>query len=339
MSFLDIMDELESMAQFATDRDAEPGELDDTSIQRWQTLFGYSYPEAAEKLEAHRLDVCRNPISQAHWDMVRLEKEAQGYDKEAYEHACQALASDSQARHEQPSARAASAGKAPSSYLLKMEGPLHDLDVIRATGCLSDQDAGRLKLIAGTDDLGLPANFCILDEITKHNLEAWFGAVRSTFARPTFIRYSMAEKALSSFSCHPTLGVDATLPQNRLVSNSSLPSPMQDEYPVWYFFYGTLADPAVLGRQFQRGEDAEPLTYRPASITGGTLTKWGAKYLALVDACGESTVEGSAFLVHTREQEDALRGYETDRYHVVRCKIRMLDDKTLIKGLTFRFSS
>jgi len=46
-----------------------------------------------KKLEVHRLDTCRDVISDAHWNMVRSEKEAQGYDKKAYEHACQILVS------------------------------------------------------------------------------------------------------------------------------------------------------------------------------------------------------------------------------------------------------
>ncbi|KAK0724285.1 hypothetical protein B0H67DRAFT_640853 [Lasiosphaeris hirsuta] len=267
MSSLDIMDELEAMEQFAADCDAAPEEADDTAIQRWQGLFGYSYSEAAEKLQGHRFDICRNPTSDAHWSMDRQQK---------------------------PPARAAN--EAPTKYLFKMEGPLHRIDEIKAIGCLSAKDAAVLKLIAGTDDSGLPANFCIVDETTKHSIK------------------------------------------HRLASDSTLPLPMQDEYPVWYFFYGTLADLAVLRRLLHGGDDnAEPLTYRPARITGGSLNKWGGKYLALVDAGGKSTVEGSGFLVLTKDQEDALRYYETDKYEAVRCKIRMLDDETTVGGLTFRF--
>jgi hypothetical protein len=46
---------------------------------------------------------------------------------------------------------------------------------------------------------------------------------------------------MSSSSMTPTLGINATLPQHRLVS-----SPHQEQYPILYFFYGTLADPEQL---------------------------------------------------------------------------------------------
>lgn len=60
------------------------------------------------------------------------------------------------------------------------------------------------------------------------------------------------------------------------------------------------------------------------------------------------SVDGTAYLVKTRKEEDALRYYETDRYEVVRCGIEFLDDgrgdggeqghgSEWVHGLTFRF--
>ncbi|KAK3353324.1 hypothetical protein B0T25DRAFT_544246 [Lasiosphaeria hispida] len=338
MSLFDYLDELESMAQSAADHDAAPEEADEIGIQRWQKLFNCSYSEAAKKLQEHRAGICRNPVSDAHWELVRADKEAQGYDKEAYEYSCQLLVSQ-QSRRDSDHRIAATNAVSTSTYLFKLEGPLHSISAIRAAGCLSDNDDGVSKLIACVDDSGLPANFCIIEATTKHNILVWLSSEKSPF-QPTFVRYSKADKALSSASHCPTLGVDTTLPQHRLTSSAALPSPGQDEYPVWYFFYGTLADPAVLRGLFWMGDDAEPpIKYRPAKIVGGTLTTWGGKYRALVDATTEdSTVEGSAFLVLTKDQEDALRCYETDKYEVVRCKMEMLDsDGTTVRGLTFRF--
>ncbi|KAL2018406.1 hypothetical protein VTK56DRAFT_884 [Thermocarpiscus australiensis] len=216
-----------------------------------------------------------------------------------------------------------------------MEGPLHSLDAIKAAGRLSDPD--RLSKISGTDDSGNPADFCIVDSATKEHILTWLSeAHRQSPFQPTFVRYSKAAKSLSPVSPFPTLGVDTTLPHHRLASLSdpSL-SPAQDEYPVWYFFYGTLADPAVLERLL--GEEVE---YRAAKITGGVLTTWGGKYNALMDSpAGDGArpvVEGSAFLVRRADQEDALRCYETDKYEVVRCVIEMADG-TAVRGLTFRF--
>lgn len=139
-----------------------------------------------------------------------------------------------------------------------------------------------------------------------------------------------AEKALSSDSLHPTLGIEATLPQFR----STNASPRNDEYPVWYFFYGTLADPDVLTSQ--TGVEVPRLI--PAHISGGVLKTWGGKYKALVDQRGygkESKVAGHAFCVESEKVETGLRVYETDKYEVVRCTIEMGDRRE--QGLTFRF--
>ncbi|KAL1600509.1 hypothetical protein SLS60_006895 [Paraconiothyrium brasiliense] len=55
-----------------------------------------------------------------------------------------------------------------------------------------------------------------------------------------------ATKDLSNTSIAPTLGIDISLPQHRnLVVD---PRPRQDEYPVRYFFYGTLCEPERLAQ-------------------------------------------------------------------------------------------
>lgn len=108
--------------------------------------------------------------------------------------------------------------------------------------------------------------------------------------------------------------------------------PGQDQYPVWYFFYGALADPAVPERLL----GYEP-SYRQANVTGGALKTWGSKYNALIDAPGEGNkVQGRAFLVQS-EEEDCLCLYETDKYEVVRCLIKISNRSNVERGLAFRF--
>lgn len=55
---MDILDELESMARFAATKpeDTEPNPDD---VKRWQSLFGYTYFEAAQKMQEHRSDFAR----------------------------------------------------------------------------------------------------------------------------------------------------------------------------------------------------------------------------------------------------------------------------------------
>jgi len=250
---------------------------------------------------------------------VRAEKEAQGFDKEAYEHLCQAQSQSKTRTTPVPSRKAA-------NYLLKMEGPLVDLETIRTVGRI----VLKMAEIPGTDDEGNHTKFCIVDLSAKAHIEGWLAEKGIPF-QPTFVPYSRADKSLSSISLAPKLGVDATLPHLRIDSTATEPQPTQSQYPVWYFFYGTLGDPDVLKRLL----GVDPI-YRPASVTGGRLIEWGGTYKALIDSPGLA-VEGAAFMVESEEMEDALRCYETDKYEVVRCDIGMKDDKSLAKGLTFRF--
>ncbi|KAI1409511.1 hypothetical protein F5Y13DRAFT_182007 [Hypoxylon sp. FL1857] len=319
---MDLLDELESMAQVATQQPTQD-ESEDATIKRWQSLFGYSFSQAAQKIKDHRSDLTRTLVTDSHWEMVRLKKEAQGFDKEAYEHSC------TLAIHTSQGPRKISCNTKPLIYLLKLEGPFSNVEQVKAAADLNKAPPE----LNGTDDSGEAATFCKVDAGVKERLLEYLSRQGSPF-QPTFIRYSKAEKDLSRYSAYPTLGIDTTMPQNRLnsVSNSLKLAPAQDEYPVWYFFYGTLGDTAVLKRLL----DFEP-TYRPASVAGGTLKTWGGKYKALVDAFdNRAVVKGQAYLVKTKAHEECLQLYETDKYEVVRCEIRLEGEET-VRGLTFRF--
>lgn len=86
----------------------------------------------------------------------------------------------------------------------------------------------------------------------------------------------------------------------------------------------------------------DELVYKPARVRGGLLKVWGNKYKALVDAPSrmdhnKAIVDGYAFTVENSMQDDALCGYETDKYEVVRCAIELPEECQVVKGLTFRF--
>lgn len=115
--------------------------------------------------------------------------------------------------------------------------------------------------------------------------------------------------------------------------------PQQNEFPVWYFFYGTLANPSILSRVLERPEEANLPVLYPASVNGGVVRTWAGKYRALVDSPSghkSSIVMGYAYLVQSKEEEDHLRIYETDKYDVVRCDIDFGCTHRIEKGLTFR---
>jgi hypothetical protein len=104
-------EELERMAMAASADDAQIADEYPSvdTIERWKRLFGYSHMEAVRLIgdqrgdgeyllpeplssftpNTYRLTVTRERISDSHWALIQDEKEASGYDREAYEHSLQ----------------------------------------------------------------------------------------------------------------------------------------------------------------------------------------------------------------------------------------------------------
>ncbi|PTB62992.1 hypothetical protein BBK36DRAFT_1087323, partial [Trichoderma citrinoviride] len=221
-----------------------------------------------------------------------------------------------------------------SKYLVKLEcdssTSTGSVDLIR---CLPKS----LNILTGFDDENKPARFCLLSGSQKTEFLDVVSKAYPSY-KPMLIRTSVASKELSS-SLYPTLGADTTLPQFRNNSLCEVIRPTQHEYPVWYFFYGTLADADVLSRVIGRTEDKASIEkgYKRARIRRGRLSMLGDKYLALVDADEDSVFDGWAYQVKNQNEEDSLRVYETAKYEVVRCTMEVMEGQGgIIKGLTFR---
>ena len=56
------------------------------------------------------------------------------------------------------------------------------------------------------------------------------------------------------------------------------------EFPVYYFFYGTLGEPTRLARLFHRAIECITQELSPATLLDGRLRTWAHKYRALVDS-------------------------------------------------------
>ena len=327
---MDLFEELEKLAGNASESTAATAD----EIARWQHLFSYNYDEAVDRIENHKSDFTRTRISDDQWSIIGLDLEAKGYDKLAYEHK---LAFDKeQAGIKKPaiSKPALTPRQARLVYIVKLEGPLSTAPEIQIAASLSSLP----EVINGEGDEG-DASFCRVNGSEKQAILDFLATHVSSTFNPTFIRIrQMASKDLSPISLAPTLGIESTLPHHRANSQHQIFEPTQDQYPVWYFFYGTLANPCILSELL--GLNTEPVLY-PASIKGGKLgTFGGGKYKALLDDAGqEERVEGFAFEVLNREVEDALRFYETEWYEVVRCGIEMIVgvERTERMGCTFRF--
>ena len=131
------------------------------------------------------------------------------------------------------------------------------------------------------------------------------------------ISLCVAPKNLHGTSRFPYVH-DATLPQHRL-NNGEDPRPLQDEYPVWYFLVGPLADDEVLQALFRLDE---PPFLQPAEVHGFTTVQGSycsglARSSAKEVRNGWNYARGHACLLSSKLQEDRLRYFYTDLFKVV----------------------
>ncbi|KIW28452.1 uncharacterized protein PV07_08118 [Cladophialophora immunda] len=314
---MDLLAELESMALNVSV--VQEDTISERDIARWQRIFGYAKPEAVRRIEEYRSNYSKTRITDELWDTVKSRKEAEGYDREAYEYSLK----------NQQQARGLTAAPCVSgTFIMQLTWPLDSPEKVKDVAGLKEAPS----MATGAGDHG-QVDFCQIDGVTRVKLLDWVAEHHGGF-QLTIVRLIKAKKSLCSQSIAPTLALDATMPQNRLDDDKDIPRPLQDEYPVWYFFYGTLGNPEVLKHHLNL--DTEP-SLVPAHIEGGEVGLWSGKYKALVDSPGSANMKvvGSAFLVRSRDEEDALRFYETDKYEVVRCRI--LTEQGIFRGLTFRF--
>lgn len=315
---MDVFPELESMANNVIDSD-EVDVVAQADVERWHTLFGFSFIEAVNHIKQHRSDITRTRVSDELWELLEAEKVAEGYDREAFEFSLTRRVSM------QSTCAAVTHGTERLTFILQLHAPLDTSEKVKTAAQLTKLP----EISVGVGDYG-SAKFVEIDGVCRAKLLVWL-AQHHPGVQLTIVRLSKAQKDLCAHTRAPYLGTDTTLPQYRLIDETS-PSPTQGEYPVWYFFYGTLGEPMILQHQLSQEETPELV---PAQVGGGQIRTWSGKYRALCDGPQENQVTGSAFLVRSREQEDALRFYETDNYEIVRCQIGL--QKEIVDGLTFRF--
>ena len=123
-----------------------------------------------------------------------------------------------------------------------------------------------------------------------------------------------------------------------LIDTASSPAPASTaralhDYPVPYFFYGTLADPAFLAGKLEL-EDV-PVLQR-GTIRGYKVKMWG-KYKALIGGQGRGeVVEGWVYMVKTKEDLEKLAVWEGENYEVDLCDVFVKGDEKVL-GNVFVF--
>ncbi|TVY30879.1 hypothetical protein LHYA1_G000780 [Lachnellula hyalina] len=294
---MDLFDEVKNLAVSAAYDEPDEDDPSQGTIKMFQERFGYTYDQAAELV-----GITRN---------VKI-----------------AAATTHQA--------ILSPAKARTIYALKLDGPISTPQKVQTAANLSTVPESYHGSNEGGD-----AAFCKVDGRSKIAIENWLSTQKETTFKPLFVPEGRAYKELCPDSLYPTLGKDTTLPQYRPQSLHLLEQAPSfgrtcKQFPVWYFFYGTLTDIPKLHSLLSLSEDEVPILHE-AGVVGAMMKSWGmGKYNALVNGPESSCVGGSACLVMSEEHEYALRKYETSAYEVVRCLIQM--NGIVVKGCTFRFA-
>lgn len=105
-----------------------------TTIDRWQRLFNMTGDDAVDRIMEHRNNLIKTRISDDYWETVSLEKESQGYDREAYEYEL-----DLQKRAALlPNTTAPTQTDTGTKldYLVELKGPLQDREKVQAAAGL-----------------------------------------------------------------------------------------------------------------------------------------------------------------------------------------------------------
>lgn len=316
-----LMEELERMEANAIDScEYEPSEVD---TKRWQALFSMTHEDAQHNLKTYRENLDRRRISDELWLDMKASKEAQGFDREAYEYDLFCRPKINLTTPSSDSARSSPSNNDLRGLLL--DGPLGTPEDIHNM-------AGFIPTVVKAESADKSTSFCYVTAEEERRIRQGLKD-RGIRFEPCFISINIAAKDLSAL---PKLGVnDTTLPQHRLSSTTDL----QHGYPVLYFFYGTLAQPEALKRVLELQDELDTSNLQPAYVLGGNITTLG-QYRALVNSDdSNSRVDGHAFIIQSEDQERSLRLYESNMYEVVRCDIMLVGENVPVKGLTFRLAA
>lgn len=178
-----LQQELESLASNAynpTSKDEiTASEPMARTIERWQKLFDIRDDNAPELIMDHRNDLTRMRVSDAHWETIRTSKEAEGYDREAYEYELNLEKKKAIAPSLMPSSEEASS----VTYLIELCAPLETPEKIRdAAGLTQSPD-----IVTGRSlEDGRSVWLCCIDGSSKTAILRWVSSQGGDF-EPTIL--------------------------------------------------------------------------------------------------------------------------------------------------------
>ena len=165
MDEYELQQELEALAGNAyNDTDVRPEPIKDT-ISRWCKLFNLSNDDAINRVQEHRSNLTRTRVSDEHWELLRSEKEPQGYDREAYEYELELQMKKAALPDLLPAAEDSSV-----TYLVEMKGPLDDPEKVQRAARMEYEPS----VVSGRSlEQGHPVWLCCIDGAAKNALLRW----------------------------------------------------------------------------------------------------------------------------------------------------------------------
>lgn len=163
-----LQQELEALAGNAFVADLDNGTtrepMKDT-VARWRKLFKLSEDEAIDRIQEHRNNLTRARVSDSHWEMIRSEKEDEGYDREAYEYELELQKKKAAMPDLLPAVE-----DSTLTYLIELTGPLDGPAKVQQAAGLNKAP----ELVGGRSlDDGRPVWLCCIDGAAKNALLRW----------------------------------------------------------------------------------------------------------------------------------------------------------------------
>lgn len=171
MDDLTLQSELEALAGNAWNPSPtpdHPSEPMSTTIQRWSTLFNLSPSDAVDRIVSHRNNLTRPRIPPDHWATIRTQKEAQGYDREAYEYELELQKRKANLPSLVPSADdEASRG---ITYLVELSGPLGTVEAVQRAAGMAERPE---KVSGSSVEEGREVELCVVSSEGKNAVLHW----------------------------------------------------------------------------------------------------------------------------------------------------------------------
>jgi len=140
-----------------------------TTMARWRKLFNLSEDEVIDRIMENRNNLTRTRISDAHWDTVRSEKEAEGFDREAYEYNLDLQKKRALLPELVPGAGDEAKGSSVT-YLIELSGPLDTPAKVQAAAHLPTLPS---EVSGQSVEEGRPVRLCCVDGDAKAALLQW----------------------------------------------------------------------------------------------------------------------------------------------------------------------